>query len=259
MTLADLHLATAATGAVLGLLGGLAVPGLIARIPEPDPEPEPDPDLDLGPDERLDPEAGERDAVLPEPKEPYAAIAATRGLRTRAAVSGAVAAALVGSAVGWAWSLTFLWFLVPVCVALAVVDWRTRLLPTKVIAPSYLVVVPLVLGSAALDHSTWYLVTSGIGWLLFGGFFFLLWFVYPAGLGYGDVRLAGLLGIALGYLSLQTVSYGMVAGSLLNVVVGGGLVLLGRVDRGSSPFGPYLVLGALVGVLLAPGASGWYA
>ena len=74
-------------------------------------------------------------------------------------------AALLGARIGWHLALLFLLYLVPVCVALSVVDWRTRCLPTRLIAPSYVVVGcspcwrrPLHLGLAAL-------ATSVVGWL----------------------------------------------------------------------------------------------
>ena len=44
------------------------------------------------------------------------------------------------------------------------------------------------------------LLRAAIGWALMGGIYVLLWVVYPAGMGYGDVRLSGILGIVLGYL-----------------------------------------------------------
>ena len=213
----------AALAAVVCGLGGLLVPGLVRRIPEPD-EP-------------------------PEDKEPYAAIAALPGLVWKAAVAAAVAGALVGAAIGLSWPLAFLLPLVPVGVALALVDWRTRLLPTRVIAPTYVALVPVVLLVGLLDGDTAALVRAGVGWLLAGGFFVVLWLVHPGGLGYGDVRLSGILGIVLGYLGWSELFWGLWAGFLLGGV--GGLVLarLGLVDRRANPFGPWMLIGAVVGIL----------
>ena len=84
---------------------------------------------------------------------------------------------------GWAWPLLFLLPLVPVGVALAIIDWRTRLLPTRVIAPTYVVLIALVLVCAAITRDTDDLIRAGWGWLVSGGLFLVLWLVHPRGLG----------------------------------------------------------------------------
>lgn len=256
--------------ALYGLVAGMAVPTLIARIPEPagDVGGEVDAAVPMDADrvgsvERsaATPEAdGDLPAPdAPEPKEPYAVIARARGLRWRSSLATAVVAGLIGGRVGWDPALAFLLFLAPVGVALAVVDWRTRLLPTKVIAPSYLVVAVLV-ALAAWQVGDWDpLVRALWGWLVAGGTFFVLWFLYPKGMGYGDVRLSGVLGLALGYLGWAELLTGVYAGFLLGGV--GGLLLstLRIVDRKAYPFGPFMLAGALLGVLLGPGVAAWYA
>lgn len=236
---------TVALAAAAGALGGLLVPALVARIPEPaDEEP-----ADPGPvDHPTDGEPGSRAAA----KEPYASIAATPGLAGRTVAAAAVAAGLIGWSLGWAWPLLFLLPLVPVGVALAVVDWRTRLLPTRVLAPSYVVLVALVLACAAITRDTDDLLRAGWGWLIAGGLFLALWLVHPRGLGYGDVRLSGILGIALGYLGWGPLVVGVYAGFLLGGFGGGLLALAGVVERRAIPFGPFLLLGALVGVVAGP-------
>ena len=245
---------TALAAAAYGLLAGLAVPTLIARIPEPEPEPEP---------EDRSPSADESGQTAPEqaepPKELYADIARRPGLRWKTGAATAVVAALLGARVGWVPELSILLFLAPVGVALAVVDWRTRLLPTKVIAPSY-VVVALLAVVCALATGDWHaLVTAGWGWLVAGGTFFVLWFVYPRGMGYGDVRLSGVLGIALGYLGWAELLTGVYAAFLVGGVGGLLLSVLRLVDRKAYPFGPFMLVGALVGVLAGPGVAAWYA
>ena len=258
----------AAVGAVLGWF----VPALIGRIPEPEPEPGP-PFHEVGgpPDgdpPGLETPATEREAAasgpapappVEEPKERYDAIAASPGLAWRSALASAVVGGLVGAVVGWHPILLVWAYLVPVGVALAVVDWRTRLLPTKVIAPTYGVLVALTLLAAALSGDWADLVRAGWGWLIAGGTFFVLWFIYPRGMGYGDVRLSGLLGIALGYLGWGELLTGVYAGFLLGGVGGLLLSLLRIVDRKSYPFGPFMLVGAVFGVLAGPGVAAWYA
>ncbi len=115
--------AAALVAAAICGLAGLLVPALIRAVPEPEPEPPP---------EDADPEAPEA-----EPKVPYAEVAAAPGLAWKAAIAAALAGGVVGWSVGWEWPLLYLVPLVPVGVALAVVDWRTRYLPTRIIAPTY--------------------------------------------------------------------------------------------------------------------------
>jgi leader peptidase (prepilin peptidase)/N-methyltransferase len=227
----------AALGAgAVGLVSGAFVPALIARLPEPAPEPE------------LEPVGG---AAAPgpaeEPKQLYADVAARPGLGWRTAAAGAVAAGLLGARIGWDPALLFLAYLVPVCVALAVVDWHTRFLPTRLIAPSYLVVGALVVLAWLLTGDTTALVRSLVGWVASFAFFFAQWFVYPRGLGYGDVRLSGLLGMALGWLGWTPLVLGVLGGFVLGAVGGGLLSLLRVFRRRHYPFGPFMVLGALLG------------
>lgn len=259
---------TALAAGAVGLVTGAFVPRLIARIPEPDPEPEPEAALDRA-HERAASAGSEHDGEIAaeasagkpppeEPKEPYADIAVAPGLRWRAAVWTAVVAGLVGARVGWHPALALALYLAPVGVALAVIDWRTRLLPTKVIAPSYLVVGVLAMLAAVLDGDRHALVTAALGWLVAGGTFFVLWFVYPRGMGYGDVRLSGVLGIALGYLGWPELLTGVYAGFLLGGVGGLLLSLLRLVDRKAYPFGPFMLVGAVVGVLAGPYVAALY-
>jgi leader peptidase (prepilin peptidase) / N-methyltransferase len=228
-------------GVLVGGLGSLLVPRLIARIPEVEPE-EP-------PQHQDDASVSASDVASPDAPEPFDQIARSPGLAWKAGIVGAVAGAVIGAAIGWDWAL-LLWLpLVPAYVALAVVDWRTRLLPTYIIAPAYGVVVAVALVGWVVTRDTDALVHAALGWLVYGGLFALLWFIYPRGLGYGDVRLAGLLGIALGWLGWGPVLVGMYAGLLLGGVLGLVLVMLKVVDRGNNPFGPYMLTGALIGIV----------
>lgn len=246
------HPETALACALYGLLVGQLVPALIARIPEP--EPEPVTELDRGVEGLVGLDHSEEPG-----KEPYADIARHRGLRWKASLATCVVAGALGGAVGWSPAVGLLLYLAPVGVALAVVDWHTRLLPTKVIAPSYLVVATLAAVAAWAEGDVDSLVRAGLGWLVAGGTFFLLWFIYPRGMGYGDVRLSGVLGIALGYLGWGELLVGVYAGFVVGAVGGLGLSMLKIVDRKAYPFGPFMLVGAVIGVLLGPYVAAWYA
>ena len=108
-------------------------------------------------------------------------------------------------------------YLAPVGVALAVVDWRTRLLPTRLIAA---VVrrgpVLAVLPRCSTGTGARWRPPAGAGWSAVRRVLWLLWLVYPRGLGFGDVRLAGAarLGARLARLGPQLL-VGVYAGFLL--------------------------------------------
>ncbi|MBE7324335.1 prepilin peptidase [Nocardioides sp. Y6] len=233
--------------ALICALGGLLVAPLVRRIPEP--EPEPDPESAAG-------ESGEPGHPAEPAKELYRDIGSRRGLPALAVLLSAGAGGVLGWCLGWSWSQLFLVPLVPVLVALAVVDWRTRLLPTWLIARTYAALVPLVLLVGVVTQEWDDVIRAGWGWLITGALYFVLWFVNSSGLGYGDVRLSGVLGMALGHLGWGELFAGVYAAFILGGVVGGVLALAKVVDRRGVPFGPFMVAGALVGVLLGPWTAG---
>lgn len=209
-------------------------PALIRRLPEP----------------RLSSDAGDKVA--------YAELGRRPGLGWRLAITGAVAGGVVGWRLGAQPVLAVWVYLAAVGVVLAYVDAQTRLLPTRVIAPSYAVVAGLLVVAAWLDGDWGLLAGAGLGWLAMGGFYLLMWLVYPAGLGYGDVRLSGLLGLALGYLGWAEVLVGMYAGFLVGGVVGALLAAVKIVDRKRYPFGPFMLIGAVAGVVWGTAFAEWY-
>ena len=241
-----------------GVLGWF-VPVLIARVPEPVPEPQPV--TEPVPQPATEPatvtaastaKSGEAQLPPPPPKKLYVDIAASPGLAWKAALASAVCGLLVGAGTGWTWSLLYLVPLVPIGVALTVIDWRTTLLPTRIIAPTYVLLVVLIPVVALLEGDWHDLVRAALGWLVLGGLFVLLWLIHPAGMGYGDVRLSGLLGLALGHLGWQQLLVGAYSAFLIGGVGGALLAMLKLVERKRFPFGPFMLLGALLGVSAGP-------
>jgi leader peptidase (prepilin peptidase)/N-methyltransferase len=229
----DLYPVTAVAAGVVGLAVGFLVPRLIAWVPEPEPD-EPDPE--------------EKDGEPEEPKELYADIAARPGLTWKTALATGVSMAAVGLVLGWHLSLLVVLPLVPVGVALAVIDWRTRLLPTRLIAPAYaMTIVTILLAWLLGDRDLHDLERTALGWLVYGGMFFVLWFIYPRGLGYGDVRLSGLLGLALGWVGWSELLLGIGAALILGGLLGAILSLVTK--RRDYPLGPFMLVGALLGVV----------
>lgn len=142
------------------------------------------------------------------------------------------------------------WWLGAVGVALALIDLETRKLPNVLTLPSYAVGI-VGLGLAALTTeglTPWLRALLGCAALY--ACYFALAFAYPAGMGFGDVKLAGVLGLYLGWLGWASVIVGAFAGFLLGGVVSIALVLAGRAGRKSAiPFGPFMLAGTLIGIL----------
>jgi leader peptidase (prepilin peptidase) / N-methyltransferase len=249
-----MHLDAALVSAACGIVGGWFVPALIRWLPEPAPDPEPAavPESDT----HVEPEPDSRPEESP--KEPYADIAALPGLAWKSAATSGGCAALVGAAVGWQWSLVILVPLVPVCVALAVIDWRTRLLPKRLVLPATGIAILLGLVGWAVARDPDDLVRAAIGLVAVRSFFWVLWWFHSAGMGFGDVRLAALLGFALGHLGVGELVVGVYSGFLVFALPGVLLAIVRR-DRAllktAYPFGPFMLAGALVGVLV--GAPAW--
>ncbi len=237
--------------AAMSVLG----PSLISRLPEPDPDPVPD--TPSTPDETSGPASPE--AAVQAPTKPlYVDLAGRPRLGAKLGGTGLVVGAVVGTQIGWEPLLAAWVYLAGIGVVLGYIDAQTRLLPTRLIAPSYGTLVLLITAAGIADGDRDALIRSGWGWLAMGGFYFVMWFVYPKGLGYGDVRLSGLLGLALGYLGWAELLIGMYAGFLLGGVIGGLLAVMKVFDRKRYPFGPFMLVGALVGLVWGPELADWY-
>jgi len=234
-----------AAAVALGVVGcgaaGLLVPALIRRVPEREPHPRPD-----------DPSGPRADAEADEPMPTYAEVASRPRLAVLAAACSAAAGGLIGLSVGLAWPLLYLLPLVPVGVALAIIDLRTRLLPTALVWPTFGAVVVLGAASALASHDPAALVRGLLGAVGVFAFFYALWWIYPIGMGFGDVRLSAVLGFALASLGWLELLVGVYAG-FLAFAVPGLVVAVVRRDRGvlraAYPFGPFLLGGALAGVV----------
>ena len=140
-------------------------------------------------------------------------------------------------------------YLVAISVALALIDIDVKKLPNVLTLPSYPVGAVLLTLGAVSAHQPWDLARAAIGgaalWLLYA----LLWFIYPKGMGLGDVKLAGVLGMYLGYLGWGSLLVGAFLGFVLGGVFGIALVAVNRANRKTKiPFGPFMIAGALVAV-----------
>ncbi len=150
-------------------------------------------------------------------------------------------------------------YLAAVLLALALIDVDVKRLPDVLTLPSY-AVGGVLLGAAALAGSdSGRPVRAVFGALALFGVYFALCFAYPAGMGFGDVKLSGVLGLYLGWLGWGVWAVGLVGGFLAGGVFGVALMAAGRAGRKTKiPFGPFMIAGALVAILVGgPIARVW--
>jgi leader peptidase (prepilin peptidase) / N-methyltransferase len=136
-------------------------------------------------------------------------------------------------------------------VVLAATDLSTHRLPDRVTYPAYAVCSTALLVDAAV-HGTWAAlltaVAAGATAVLVGG---LGWFVSPQGLGLGDVKLLGLLGLLLGWFGWGVLMAGVFLGLLTGALVSILLLATRRAGwRTAIPFGPPLLAGAVLALAL---------
>ena len=171
----------------------------------------------------------------------------------------AVLFGITGAHFGLSWELPAYLYLVAIGVALALIDIDVHRLPNKIVLPSY-VVVPVLLTIASLGNDDWNaLLRAGIGGVALYAVYFLLRLAYPQGMGFGDVKLAGILGMYLAWLGWGQLAVGAFLGFLLGGVVGGALMVVNRANRKSKlPFGPFMIAGAYLAVLFGAQISDLY-
>jgi len=136
-------------------------------------------------------------------------------------------------------------------VALATIDIAVERLPDRLTLPAY-PVVAVLLGVTALVHGDFSaLLRAFLGCVALAGGYLLLALLRPGQLGAGDVKLAGVLGLALGWLGWPTLALGAALAFVLSAVVSLALLAARRITlRDAICFGPFMLAGALVAVLL---------
>lgn len=151
--------------------------------------------------------------------------------------------------------LVFVWG----AVVLSAIDVERRVVPRRVLRPLAVVTSGLLVLAAALADRADVLAGAALGalagWLVLG----LVHLVRPAGMGWGDVRLAGWLGSLLGALGAARLFEGFFLAFLLGGLAGVLLVAIRRARLSSSiPFAPFLCAGALLAVFLGPSLTRWW-
>lgn len=190
-----------------------------------------------------------------------------------AAAFGAVAwwstASQSGDSAPWgpAGATSFSWVAVTVAylyfasitIALALIDLDTHRLPNAIVLPSYLVVGALFVLACLLGADWAALLRAAIGGAILYVFYFVLRLIRPAGMGGGDVKLAGVVGMCLAWLGWTQLIVGAFAAFLLGGVFSLALLLTRRAGRRTAiPFGPWILAGAWVGILAGDTIARWY-
>jgi len=153
-----------------------------------------------------------------------------------------------GSAAGIALSVTLVLILVPA----ALIDLEHRIIPNRLTA--FGAVLAIGLGTGLDPSGELGRLAAGAA---AGGFLLLAALAYPRGMGMGDVKLAGMMGLFLGSAVAPAMMIALIAG----VVVGAVVIARKGAREGRKtavPFGPFLALGALVGLFAGPAIVDWY-
>ena len=140
----------------------------------------------------------------------------------------------------------FFWTL----VVLSVIDLEHQLLPNRVVYPAFIAGWVGLITAALVDSQADRLVDAAMGAAIFGGFFFIIAFIVPAGMGMGDVKLGFVLGTFLGYLGAPGL---VLVGMFLAFLSGGVIGIITLLFRGGNrktmlPFGPFLALGTVISI-----------
>jgi leader peptidase (prepilin peptidase)/N-methyltransferase len=143
--------------------------------------------------------------------------------------------------------------LVTILIPIAIIDFEHRIIPNRITGPA--AVVAIVIG-LVLDMD--FVVEQLIAGAAAGGFFLLAAMAYPRGMGMGDVKLAGVMGLYLG----RAVGFGVLVGLVAGVVVGA--VIIARVGskqgrKTAVPFGPFLAFGAVIAIFAGDAVADSYA
>ncbi|WP_457101724.1 prepilin peptidase [Microbacterium sp. P5_E9] len=154
--------------------------------------------------------------------------------------------------------VAFLYF-TSISIVLTLIDLDTRRLPNSIVLPSYVVAAVLLTAASWLsgDWAAW--LRSGIGMAALYAFYSILRLARPGGMGGGDVKLAGVIGIYLGWIGWGALAVGSFAAFVFGGFFGIALMAARRAGRKTAiPFGPWMILGAWVGVFAGEPVGRWY-
>ncbi len=173
-------------------------------------------------------------------------------VRIAAGVSLAVLFALVALRFVPSPELPAYLFLAAASVVLSIVDLVEKRLPNAVLLPAAAIVAVALLLAAAASGDWGAALSALLGAAALFGVYFALAIISPSGIGMGDVKLAAVIGLGLGYLGWGTWVVGLFAGFLVGGVISlAALALRKATLRSTIPFGPSMLVGAFIAIFLS--------
>lgn len=158
--------------------------------------------------------------------------------------------AAVGATFGADWRLPAFLVFAAGLVAVAFIDLELFIIPNRILTATLVFGGPLLLVAAAADDRWRDARSAVLGAILGFGLLLLIHVVNPRGMGMGDVKLAGMEGLFLGFLGVGRILVGLFLGFLLGSVIGIALIATKvRSRKDHIPFGPFLAAGALLAVI----------
>jgi leader peptidase (prepilin peptidase)/N-methyltransferase len=142
-------------------------------------------------------------------------------------------------------------YLAAISIALALIDIDTNKLPNRIVLPAYAVGAALLSAASLLSFDLWALARAAIGAAALFVIYLAIALAKPGGMGFGDVKLAGVLGLFLAWLGWEQLAVGALAAFILGGLFSVGLLITRKAARGTAiPFGPWMLAGAWVGALV---------
>lgn len=149
----------------------------------------------------------------------------------------------------WLLLAAYLWF-AAASIALALIDIDFQRLPNRIVLPSTVVVIVLLSLAAIVQLDLTRLVSTLGGAAAMFALYLVIMLVYPQGIGGGDVKLAPMIGAALGYVGWSELAAGAFAGFVLGALWAVALIARRAGSRKTGlPFGPFMLLGAWIGLV----------
>jgi leader peptidase (prepilin peptidase)/N-methyltransferase len=168
-------------------------------------------------------------------------------------IAGGVLFAGAAARLGFNWTLPATLVLLASLLALACIDLEHMLLPKGIVYPSALIVLGLLTLAAAMTGEWHRLLVAAICAAVWFAVFFAMNAASPRALGFGDVRLAPLLGLGLGWFGWPYVVLGFFSANLLGAVIGIVLIATKRINRHQQiPYGVFLAAGAALAIFAGP-------